>query len=57
MTANPSGQKPEEQAPQENQSTVAGDSAYEQRRAAEHDAGVANGTVTPEEPPHPLSWG
>ncbi|GAA4369807.1 hypothetical protein GCM10023088_20460 [Actinomadura verrucosospora] len=58
MTANTSGQKPEEQPAQtHNRSYAAGEQAYQREKIAELDEAVANGTVVPEEPPHPLSWG
>ncbi|MGI5202962.1 hypothetical protein ACQEU6_15475 [Spirillospora sp. CA-108201] len=58
MSANPSGQKPEEQ-PAQDRSTMFGEQAYQQQKIAELDQAVADGTVKPEDlptPPPPLSW-
>ncbi|GGT52363.1 hypothetical protein [Actinomadura citrea] len=45
------------QEPAPDRSTAAGEQRYQQQKIAELDQAVADGTVVPEEPPHPLSWG
>ncbi|GAA2312890.1 hypothetical protein GCM10010402_85870 [Actinomadura luteofluorescens] len=60
MTANTSGQTPEEPSAQtHNRSTAAGEQAYQRAQVAKLDEAVANGDVDPAdlpEAPPPLSW-
>lgn len=60
MSANTSGQKPEEQpAPSHNRSYAAGEQAYQQEKIKELAADVKSGKVDPKDlpkSPPPLSW-